>query len=80
VPDNVVPSSFKSMLIGCAMPWPSAAESSPVHFPATPVWANAEEAAIKQKTKSDSESFTFILLLSLQEQCRWANSVYCELS
>jgi hypothetical protein len=79
VPDNVVPSSFNSIVIGCAMPFPSAAESWPVHLPATPVCAKPDGAAatIKPKTKSDSESFTFIffspLLLSsyhpLGEQC-----------
>jgi hypothetical protein len=62
VPDKVAPSSFNSIVIGCEMPFPSAAESWPVHFPATPVCASPDGAAIpsKPRTKSDSESLTFI--------------------
>jgi hypothetical protein len=59
VPDNVVPSSFRSTVIGWAMPWPSAADSSPIHFPATPVCANAGTDA-NARTKSIVESFSFI--------------------
>jgi hypothetical protein len=51
------------MVIGCAIPWPSAAESSPVHLPAMPVWANPDEAANAiMTTNSNSESFTFICI------------------
>jgi hypothetical protein len=60
VPETVVPSTFRSTVIGCTAPRPAAAGSSPVHFPAAGDCANA---AVHAAAITKSKSFTFIASL-----------------